>query len=526
MPATTTISGAASTSAHETVCQAPSSRASSPPSAYPIAAATTAPKSSRSDQCRPPNPLPCREAKTTAATAPQPASTQNAVGGRSCPRSTAITAVAAGRSAMTTALWLADAVVSANDVSTGKPTTTPPATTASRTHCRPWGNRCRVAERATAARAAATTARPQPTKTGCRPPSTAMRVNGTVKEKARTPSSPHQTPVLVIGSTSGRARVALSLCCMNDDSSARIVTALRSWIADAPPGARLPSTRTLVAEHGASPVTVQKALRTLAAQGVVESRPGVGTFVREARAVRAHDHGWQTAALGAAPERGPQLSTSLRTTPNDVVALHSGYPDRSLLPERLVRAATTRAARSDAAVGRPPSAGLPELQAWFAAELGSAAAGDVIVTPGSQSGLSIACRALVGAGRPLLVESPTYWGVIGAAAQARVELVPVPSGSHGPDPDELDRAFAATGARAFYAQPSFANPTGAHWSPDLADAVLDVVRARGVPRRGRLGPRLRHHRRRVAVGRARRQRARGLPAVAHQERLAGGAGGR
>jgi len=266
---------------------------------------------------------------------------------------------------------------------------------------------------------------------------------------------------------------------MNDDSSARIVTALRSWIADAPPGARLPSTRTLVAEHGASPVTVQKALRTLAAQGVVESRPGVGTFVREARAVRAHDHGWQTAALGAAPERGPQLSTSLRTTPNDVVALHSGYPDRSLLPERLVRAATTRAARSDAAVGRPPSAGLPELQAWFAAELGSAAAGDVIVTPGSQSGLSIACRALVGAGRPLLVESPTYWGVIGAAAQARVELVPVPSGSHGPDPDELDRAFAATGARAFYAQPSFANPTGAHWSPDLADAVLDVVRARG-----------------------------------------------
>lgn len=274
---------------------------------------------------------------------------------------------------------------------------------------------------------------------------------------------------------------------MNDDSSARIVTGLRAWISDAPPGSRLPSTRALVAEHGVSPVTVQKALRVLATEGVVESRPGVGTFVREVRAVRAHDHGWQTAALGAPPERGPQLSTSLRTTPNDVVALHSGYPDRSLLPERLVRAATTRAARSDAAVGRPPSAGLPELQAWFAAELAAATpagltapvAGDVVVTPGSQSGLSIACRALVGAGRPLLVESPTYWGVIGAAAQARVELVPVPSGPHGPDPEELDRAFAATGARAFYAQPSFANPTGAHWSPDLAEAVLDVVRARG-----------------------------------------------
>lgn len=274
---------------------------------------------------------------------------------------------------------------------------------------------------------------------------------------------------------------------MNDDSSGRVAAALRAWIADAPPGARLPATRALVAEHGVSPVTVQKALRTLATQGVVETRPGVGTFVREVRTVRTHDHGWQTAALGAAPERGPQLSTALRTAPNDLVALHSGYPDRALLPERLVRAATTRAARSDVVVGRPPSAGLPELQAWFAAELGASTpaglaapvASDVIVTPGSQSGLSIACRALVGAGRPLLVESPTYWGVIGAAAQARVELVPVPSGPHGPDPEELDRAFAATGARAFYAQPSFANPTGAHWTPDLADAVLDVVRARG-----------------------------------------------
>lgn len=274
---------------------------------------------------------------------------------------------------------------------------------------------------------------------------------------------------------------------MTDDSSSRIVATLRSWIADAPPGARLPSTRALVAEHGVSPVTVQKALRTLATQGLVESRPGVGTFVRQVRAVRAHDHGWQTAALGSSPERDPRLSTALRTMPNDVVALHSGYPDRALLPERLVRAAITRAARGDAIVDRPQAAGLPDLQAWFASELGAVtpadltapAASDVIVTPGSQSGLSIACRALVGAGRPLLVESPTYWGVMGAAAQARVQLVPVPSGPHGPDPAELDRAFATTGARAFYAQPSFANPTGALWSPDLAGAVLDVVRAHG-----------------------------------------------
>lgn len=233
-------------------------------------------------------------------------------------------------------------------------------------------------------------------------------------------------------------------------------------------------------------MTVQKALRTLVGQGVVESRPGVGTFVRAIPAVRPHDYGWQTAALGA-PHRLPPPSGAMRTTSNDVISLHSGYPDRELLPERLVRSALTRAARGDAALSRPPAAGMPDLQAWFAAELGARTtpglappvASDVVILPGSQNGLSTLFRALVGAGRPLLVESPTYWGAILAAAQVGVQLIPVPSGPQGPDPDELDRAFTQTGARAFYAQPSFANPSGAQWSPALAGTVIDIVRERG-----------------------------------------------
>jgi DNA-binding transcriptional MocR family regulator len=213
----------------------------------------------------------------------------------------------------------------------------------------------------------------------------------------------------------------------------------------------------------------------------------VGTFVRAIRVARPNDYGWQTAALGSPDHRVPPLPSPLRTWPNDVIALHSGYPDRELLPERLVRAAFTRAARGDAAVTRSPAAGLPELQAWFATELGLSAPvgiappapGDAIILPGSQSGLSIAFRALVGAGRPLLLESPTYWGAILAAAQTGVRVVPVPSGVNGPDPDELASAFERTGARAFYAQPNFANPTGARWSPAVADQVLDTVRRHG-----------------------------------------------
>ncbi len=260
--------------------------------------------------------------------------------------------------------------------------------------------------------------------------------------------------------------------------------ALRAWVATAAPGARLPSTRQLVAAHGASPVTVQRALRILSAQGLVETHPGVGTFARAVRPVRPVDHGWQSAALRPPPPRSPGVPAALRTTTDDVIALHSGYPDPRLLPERLVRSASTRAARTEAALLRPPSAGLPGLRAWFAEELAATtpvdvtppAAHEVVVLPGSQSGLSSVFRALVGPGEPLLVESPTYWGALRAADQAGVRLVAVPSGPRGPDPARLSRAFSETGARACYVQPHYANPTGAQWTPALGAEVLEVVR--------------------------------------------------
>jgi DNA-binding transcriptional MocR family regulator len=262
---------------------------------------------------------------------------------------------------------------------------------------------------------------------------------------------------------------------------------MRTWIATASPGAQLPSNRALMVEHSASPVTVQKAMRQLSALGLVESRPGVGTFVRAAPPARPADLSWQTAALGAPRARLSALSSTQRASVPDAIALHSGYPGKDLLPQRLVRAALARAARSQAALSRSPAAGLRDLQAWFASQVAATApvgvtppsGRDVLIIAGSQSGLSSIFRALVGPGRPLLVESPTYWGAILAAEQAGVTLVPVPTGAHGPDPDEVDRAFAATGARAFYVQPTFANPTGAQWPADTGAAVLDIARSRG-----------------------------------------------
>lgn len=289
------------------------------------------------------------------------------------------------------------------------------------------------------------------------------------------------------GSTVDREAVTLLFILMYDDSTSRIVAGLKQWIATAAPGAQIPSNRALVRQYGASPVTVQKAMRQLVALGLVESRPGVGTFLRETRTARALDYGWQTGALGSPRAGAASLSSTQRDPAPDAIGLHSGYPARELLPERLVRTAIARAARTDAAITRSPAAGLPELQAWFAQELASCApagvsaatARDVIVTAGSQSGLASTFRALVGPGQPLVVESPTYWGANLAAKQIGVALIPVPTGPEGPDPEDLDRALRESGARAFYAQPTFANPTGAQWSIQRGREILEVVRAHG-----------------------------------------------
>jgi GntR family transcriptional regulator len=51
------------------------------------------------------------------------------------------------------------------------------------------------------------------------------------------------------------------------------------------PGARLPGEPALAAEHGVSRMTIRRALDTLAGEGLIDRRPGSGTFVRAVAAV-------------------------------------------------------------------------------------------------------------------------------------------------------------------------------------------------------------------------------------------------
>ncbi|MDX6743427.1 PLP-dependent aminotransferase family protein [Actinocorallia sp. A-T 12471] len=268
---------------------------------------------------------------------------------------------------------------------------------------------------------------------------------------------------------------------MNNDSSvASLATRLRAEATGLRAGTRMPSSRTLTERYRVSPVTVSRALALLVAEGVVVTRPGSGTFVAERRAAASGeaDRSWQNTALGERRVDPEGVALGLIPVPDGIVPLVGGYLPEGLRPTRALAAASARAARRPQAWGAPPPEGLPELRAWFAGLTGCTPE-DVLVSGGGQSSLWLALRAVVAPGGPVLVESPTYPGLIAAARAAGLTPVPVPVDGDGVRPDLLAEAFARTGARAFVCQPTFHNPTGSVLPPDRRAGVLKAARQAG-----------------------------------------------
>ncbi|MBV9117453.1 MAG: PLP-dependent aminotransferase family protein [Acetobacteraceae bacterium] len=267
-----------------------------------------------------------------------------------------------------------------------------------------------------------------------------------------------------------------------DNSTDRVTQHLRALVEGRPPRARLPSVRAMTRELRVSPVTVQRALDCLAREGLLEARPGQGTFV--AGQVRPDaapaDLGWQSVALGPGRPLAGALGSLCLVPPDHARALNAGYLPEELQPTPLLAVAAARATRRPGVWARMPIEGLPALRAWFAAATGGAyQAHEVTICPGTQAANAAAFRALASPGDPVLVESPTYLGALAAARAAGLRVVPVPTDTDGVRPDMLAEAFQRTGARLAYCQPTYANPSGAVLSTERRTAVLAAAAEAG-----------------------------------------------
>ncbi|HTU54697.1 MAG TPA: PLP-dependent aminotransferase family protein [Acetobacteraceae bacterium] len=265
-----------------------------------------------------------------------------------------------------------------------------------------------------------------------------------------------------------------------DNSIERVIQHLRGVAAGQEEGARLPSVRAMMRTLRAGPVTIEAALRRLAQEGLIEARPGQGTFVARpppappARA--AADLDWQTLALGPARAAADALAELALVPTPGALALYAGYLPAELQASTLLSAAAGRALRRPGLWDRSAPEGLDALRTWFAAASGAFRAHEITICPGTQSALAAAFRALAAPGDPVLVESPTYPGALAAARAAGLRPVPVPIDAGGLRPDLLAEAFRASGARLLYCQPTYANPTGAVLAPERRGKLLEILR--------------------------------------------------
>ena len=185
-------------------------------------------------------------------------------------------------------------VCRASVVSSGKPTTTPAATTASPGQWRRAGSGTRRASRQPPAISAARTLRsgdqgpgaealqaPGGGGEGQREGDDAERGEEGAAPAAAVRSAVPVGPLSVVG------RVALLCALMHERSSvAELAEPSGGELDRYSPGGKLPSSRALVERFRVSPVTVSRALAQLAAEGLVVTRPGAGAF-RAAAARRA-----------------------------------------------------------------------------------------------------------------------------------------------------------------------------------------------------------------------------------------------
>jgi (S)-3,5-dihydroxyphenylglycine transaminase len=105
----------------------------------------------------------------------------------------------------------------------------------------------------------------------------------------------------------------------------------------------------------------------------------------------------------------------------------------------------------------------------------------IVVTTGCQEAMLLTLRALFAKPEDtLLVSSPCYVGITGAARLLDIATHPVPEGTDGPDPEAFLAAArrvreAGGRPRALYVVPDFANPSGASMTVAARERLLQIA---------------------------------------------------
>lgn len=233
------------------------------------------------------------------------------------------------------------------------------------------------------------------------------------------------------------------------------------------PGERLPSQREVATRLRLSRSTCVRAYQAVRDAGLLASHPRSGNFVNlDSAAVTTHSGSWMPSAAGptvpvdlskAATRAEDDLVDVLRRSVDDIatVVTRDGYDVLGLGELR------TAVARRFTRRGLPTSAE------------------QILITAGAQQGIDLVCRLLVRPTDPVVVESPTYAGLIERLRGARAEMTTLDV-SDGPwDVDRFSQTLRRTRARLAFVTPDFHNPTGRLMDHRTREAMASTARGEG-----------------------------------------------
>jgi GntR family transcriptional regulator/MocR family aminotransferase len=237
--------------------------------------------------------------------------------------------------------------------------------------------------------------------------------------------------------------------------SRQLAAACRAAIAEGilGAGARLPSTRALAAELGLARSTVVAVFEQLAAEGYIAAQPGSGYFVPAGflDTKPGVDHGnverptARPISLQGALLR--ELTPAARTPPRPFELGHADIDPRLVATwKRLASRVLSGRSRLNWDYGDPQ--GEPALRQAIADYLGAARGvrcrpEQIVLTSGTQQGLSLAARVLLNPGEAACVEDPCYRSTIDILRAAEARIVPVAVDEHGLNIGGLDIGAAA-----------------------------------------------------------------------------------
>lgn len=262
-------------------------------------------------------------------------------------------------------------------------------------------------------------------------------------------------------------------------------------------GERIPSVRQTSQHHNLSVSTVIRAFLLLESQGVIESRPQSGYFVRRRAAApaRAPVHAPSGEPLVAAEmARAETLDTSefvlttLRSIHQGSIPLGSPYPDPAMFPwARLNQYANSISRRgSQIAISTDLPPGNPELIRQIARrhlENGLAVdSSEIIVTTGATEALNLCLQAVAAPGSLIAVETPTYYALLQAIERMQMRVVEIATDPvEGINLEALERAIVEQGVAACMVMPNFQNPQGFQMSDERKRAMVEMLARHDVP---------------------------------------------